>query len=123
MNNITIIGRLTRDPETRYLPTETLLARFIVAVDRDYKKSSGDYETDFIPVEVMGNTAEYVQNYISKGILIAVNGAMRIDRYDSEGQTRTFAKVAGKRVEKLSAKKEEPVGIEESSVNDAEVPF
>ncbi|HGZ2663411.1 TPA: single-stranded DNA-binding protein, partial [Clostridioides difficile] len=58
MNNTTLIGRLTRDPELKYIPgSGTAVSTFTIAVDRDYIKKDGTKETDFIPIEVMGKLA------------------------------------------------------------------
>ncbi len=65
MNNVAIIGRLTKDPETRFIPTTgTQVATFTLAIDRDYKNKDGSISTDFIPVELIGKPAEFVTNYI-----------------------------------------------------------
>ena len=89
MNQIILIGRLTKDPELRYLPnTGTPVATFTLAVDRNYKDKEGNVQTDFIPVEVIGKVADFVANYISKGRLVAVNGSIRVDRYMKDDANR-----------------------------------
>lgn len=83
MNNVVIVGRLTKDPELRYLTSGTAVATFTMAIDRDYKNKDGSITTDFIPVEIMGKPAEFVANYITKGRLVGVQGSIRVDRYET----------------------------------------
>lgn len=118
MTNVSmIIGRLTRDPELKYLQgSNTAVTRFIVAVDRDYTKKDGSKVTDFIPVETMGNTAEFCATYATKGRLVSVVGAMHFDKYvDDAGETRTFAKLFANKVQLLDKKKEVVSGATEGS--------
>lgn len=103
MNNINLIGRTTKEIELRYIPnTGTAVATLTVAVDRDYKDKSGNTPTDFIPVEIMGKSAEYAANYIEKGYLVAVTGSLRVDKYtDKDGNNRTFTKVFANNIQNL----------------------
>lgn len=112
MNNLILIGRLTKDVELRYIPgSGTAVANFTIAVDRDYKKKDGSTETDFIPVEVMGKPAEFCANYLGKGRLVAINGSMRVDSYQTqEGERRTFTKCAAKNVQALDKAKNDNQG-------------
>ncbi|EQG79461.1 single-stranded DNA-binding family protein [Clostridioides difficile DA00183] len=89
MNQVVLVGRLTRDPELRYIPgTGTPVASFTIAIDRDYVKKDGSKETDFIPVEVMGKSAEFCANYITKGRLVALQGSIRVDNYQTQSGER-----------------------------------
>lgn len=108
MNHVVTIGRLTKDPELRYIKgTNTAVASMTIAVDRDYTKKDGSRETDFIPVEAMGKTAEFCANYLSKGRLVAVQGSIRVDNYQNQsGERRTFTKISAKNVQALDAKKQ-----------------
>ncbi len=128
MNEIILIGRLTKDPELRYLPnTGTPVATFTIAVDRNYKDKEGNVQTDFIPVEVMGKVADFVANYITKGRLVAVNGSIRVDRYMKDDENRTFTKVSAKSIQALDSNKnksqntEAPQGFQ--AIDDDEIPF
>ena len=128
MNQIILIGRLTKDPELRYLSnTGTPVATFTLAVDRNYKDKEGNVQTDFIPVEVMGKVADFVANYITKGRLVAVNGSIRVDRYMKDDENRTFTKVSAKSVQALDSNKnksqntEAPQGFQ--VIDDDEIPF
>ena len=107
MNNVVIVGRLTKDPELKYIPgTGTPVASCSIAVNRDYTKKDGTKETDFIPFEVMGKSAEYMANYLNKGRLVAIQGSIRVDRYkDQAGQDKTFTKIAVKNIQSLESSK------------------
>lgn len=68
MNNVVLVGRLTKDPELRYIPEYgTPVTTFTLAIDRDYVKKNSTKEADFIPVEVIGGSAELCANYLTKG--------------------------------------------------------
>ena len=132
MNNVVIVGRLTKDPELKYLTSGTAVATFTMAIDRDYKNKDGSITTDFIPVEIMGKPAEFVANYITKGRLVGVQGSIRVDRYETpEGEKRTFTKVAGRNIQALESKSKVEQGeqapqeapAEFSAVDDDDVPF
>lgn len=93
MNKLIITGRLTRDPEVKAIGDNNMVAKFTVAVNRNYKDKDGNRPADFIPCEAFGKTAEFVGNYLNKGRLVEVDGEMRVDQYQNEeGENRTFTK-------------------------------
>ena len=95
LNHITIMGRLTRDPELRYTQSQTPVASFTVAVDRDFaSRDGGERQTDFIDVVAWRQTAEFVSKYFSKGSMAVVSGRLQIrDWTDREGGKRRSAEV------------------------------
>lgn len=95
LNQITIMGRLTRDPELRYTQSNTPVASFTLAVDRDFSpKDGGNRETDFIDCVAWRSTAEFISKYFSRGSLAAVTGRLQIrDWTDKEGNKRRNAEV------------------------------
>lgn len=94
LNHITIMGRLTRDPELRYTQSQTPVASFTLAVDRDYKQDGADRETDFIDCVAWRATAEYVSKYFTKGRMAVVSGRLQIrDWTDRDGNKRRAAEV------------------------------
>ena len=100
-NEIVLIGRLTRDPEVKFATTGTQIATFTVAVNRDGKTDS----TDFIPVVAFAKRAEFVGNYLTKGMLVLVSGALNIDKYKARDETmRTSAKVVARDIRFMEAK-------------------
>lgn len=86
LNHITIIGRLTRDPEIRYTQSQPPVVSFTVACDRDF----GEKQTDFIDCVAWRNTAEFVHTYFAKGSMAAVSGRLQSRRWeDRDGNKRT----------------------------------
>ena len=93
MNKLVITGRLTSDPEVKAIGENNMVAKFTVAVNRNYKDKDGNRPADFIPCEAFGKTAEFISNYVTKGRLVEVDGEMRVDQYQNEeGENRTFTK-------------------------------
>lgn len=131
MNTINLIGRLTKDPELKYIQgTGNAVARFTIAVDRGFTKKDGTKETDFINIEVWNKSAENCSNYIAKGSLVGVTGSLRIDNYkDQQGEYKSFTKVLANNIQFLNAKKSDtvadaPVGPQFAEVDgDEEIPF
>ena len=83
MNNVILIGRLTRDPEVRYTAnTQTAVATFTLAVDRPVK-SGEEKKADFPRVIVFGKQAENCEKYLSKGRLVGVQGRLQTGRYQN----------------------------------------
>ena len=95
LNHITIMGRLTRDPELRYTQSQVPVASFTVAVDRDFGgRDGGDKQTDFINCVAWRQTAEFVSKYFRRGSMAVVSGRLQIRQYqDREGNNRTAAEV------------------------------
>lgn len=84
INNVTIMGRLTADPELRQTSSGVSTCAFSVAVDRDYVSQGQERQTDFISVVAWRQTAEFVSKYFSKGKMIAVIGKLRTRIYDDK---------------------------------------
>jgi len=107
MNQIVIMGRLTRDPELRHTPNGVAVASFTLAVDRGFTpKDGGDRQTDFIDVVAWRNTAEFVSKYFTKGQMAAVTGRLQIrDWTDKDGNKRRSAEVVAENVYFTESKK------------------
>src|SRR5690554_5655090 len=94
LNKVVLIGRLTRDPELKYLPSGVSVATFTLAVNRNFKNQQGEVEADFIPIVTWRALAENVGKYMSKGRLVAVSGRIQVRNYQTqEGQTRYITEV------------------------------
>lgn len=95
LNHITIMGRLTRDPELRRTGSGIAVTSFTVAVDRDFAgKDNAERETDFIDCVAWRNTGEFVNNYFSKGSMAVVSGRLQIRSWtDKDGNKRRTAEV------------------------------
>ena len=105
MNRVIIMGRLTRDPEVRYTPTQKVVCQFTVAVDRPFLNQEGQREADFIPVVVWGKAAELCGNSLAKGHRILVEGRLQIRSYDDkDGNRHWVTEVIADRVEFIERK-------------------
>lgn len=94
LNHITIMGRLTRDPEYRTTSSNLSVANFSVAVDRDFPGQSGEKETDFIDCVAWRKTAEFLIKYFTKGDMIVVSGRLQIRPWtDKDGNKRRTAEI------------------------------
>lgn len=94
LNRITLMGRLTRDPEYRATGSGLSVVNFTVAVDRDVPNQSGDKETDFIDCVAWRKTAEFITKYFFKGSLIVLSGRLQIRSWtDKDGNKRRTAEV------------------------------
>lgn len=95
LNHIVVMGRLTRDPELRYTQSQTPVASFTVAVDRDFSsRETGERQADFIDCVAWRNTAEFVSKYFQKGSMAAVSGRLQIrDWTDRDGGKRRSAEI------------------------------
>lgn len=100
LNHITIMGRLTRDPEIRKTGSGTAVANFTLAVDRDYSsKDGGEKETDFIDCVAWKHTADFVSKYFTKGRMAVVSGRLQVRNWtDKDGNKRRTAEVVAENV-------------------------
>ena len=100
LNHITIMGRLTRDPELRRTGSGIAVASFTLAVDRDFGKTeSGDRETDFIDCVAWRQNGEFVSKYFTKGRMAVVSGRLQIRSWtDKDGNKRRTAEVVADNV-------------------------
>ena len=100
LNHITIMGRLTRDPELRRTGSGIAVASFSLAVDRDYSpKDGGERETDFIDCVAWRQTGEFVSKYFTKGRMAVVSGRLQIRNWnDKDGNKRRSAEVVADNV-------------------------
>ncbi|HLY23313.1 MAG TPA: single-stranded DNA-binding protein [bacterium] len=121
-NRIILIGRLTRDPELRYVPSGAPVASFTLAVDRPFQNQQGNRETDFIDVVAWRKTAEQVSQYLTKGRMVAVEGRLQIRSYETQdGQKRKVAEVVADGVRFLDRAKP-AAGASESAPGDQPKP-
>ncbi|GLC87904.1 single-stranded DNA-binding protein [Lysinibacillus piscis] len=90
MNQVGLVGRLTKNPELRYLSGNRIQTHFSLAINRNYKNSHGEIEADFILCAAWGKLAERIVKYCGKGSLIGVNGRMQSRSFINEHNTKIF---------------------------------
>lgn len=100
LNHITVMGRLTKDPELRYTQSGIPVVSFTVAVDRDFSgKDGSEKETDFIDCVAWRNTAKFVADYFTKGRMAVVSGRLQIRGWtDRDGNKRKTAEIVADNV-------------------------
>lgn len=108
LNTITIMGRLTRDPELRRTGKGTAVTSFTLAVDRDFTSEGQEKETDFIDCVAWRGAAEFVDKYFSKGRMAVVSGRLQIRNWkDKDGKDRRSAEVLAENIYFGDSKKSE----------------
>ena len=90
INNVVLVGRLTRDPELRYTPSNVAVATFSLAVNRNFKNQAGDYEADFISCIMWRQQAENFANWLKKGALVGITGRIQTRIYDNQQGQRVY---------------------------------
>ena len=134
INNVCLVGRLTRSVDLRYTPNGTAFGSFSLAIDRTYKNQAGERETDFINCVIWRKPAINLSNYTKKGSLIGVEGRMQSRSYDNkEGQKVYVTEVLVENFSLLESKavtegrQEAPIGnveqVQFGEVNDDDLPF
>ena len=126
LNHISLMGRLTRDPELRHTHAGKAVASITLAVERDYTAPGAEKETDFIDVVLWGNEADFTSKYFSKGRMAVVAGRLQIRNWqDKDGNKRRSAEVVADRIYFADSKKETAETQEFSEVtdDDPDLPF
>lgn len=90
LNRVVLVGRLTKDPDLKYLANGTPVATFTLAVNRPFKNQQGDQEADFINVVVWRKPAENAANYLKKGSLAGVDGRIQTRNYEGQDGKRVY---------------------------------
>jgi len=105
-NRVILVGNLTRDPELRYIPSGTAVTEIGLAVNDRRKTSSGEWveETTFVDVTLWARTAEVASEYLSKGSPVLIEGRLKLDTWEKDGQKRSKLKVIGERMQMLGAR-------------------
>lgn len=143
MNHVVLVGRLTKDPDLRFVPGEgTPVVNFTLAINRGYKNKEGKSEADFIYVEAWNKQAENIAQYCFKGSMVGVQGSLRGETYMHQEQKRSITKVRANQIEFLSSNSnsnnnsegtptftpsfEAPQGLDPNgfqAIDDDEIPF
>jgi single-strand DNA-binding protein len=140
LNKVILIGRLTRDPETRALPSGQSVAAFGMATDRYFKDKNGErqQQTEFHNIVAFGRLAEIVSQYLTKGSLAMIEGRLRTRSWqDSSGNQRSRTEIIAERMQlgpksagkvappekKPEEAKEDIPVIEEDEIDVKDIPF
>jgi len=106
INNVTLVGRLTKDPDLRYTTSGTGVATFTLAVNRNFTNQSGEREADFINCVIWRKPAETLADYAKKGVLVGVTGRIQTRSYDNQqGQKVYVTEVIADNFQLLESKK------------------
>ncbi|MEB5950528.1 single-stranded DNA-binding protein [Enterococcus innesii] len=90
INNVVLVGRLTKDPDLKYTGNGTAVATFTLAVNRNFTNQSGEREADFINCVIWRKPAETLANYAKKGVLIGVTGRIQTRSYDNQQGQKVY---------------------------------
>jgi len=103
LNKVLLMGNLTRDPEVKYTPKGTAVCDLGLAINDSFKAQDGTIKetVTYVDVEVWGRTAENCKQYLTKGRPVFVEGQLRLDQWEQEGQKRSKMKVRADRVQFL----------------------
>ena len=138
MNNVSLVGSLTRDIEVKSSQSGNSFCNFTVAVNRNFKNANGEYESDFINCVAFKGTADFMNQYMHKGMQIEVTGNIRTRNYDNDqGQLIFITEVSANDVRSLEPiRKNENAQFnnvnqvspqqfmgQESSIQDSDLPF
>tara|TARA_B100001094_G_C17852169_1_gene633210 strand:- start:300 stop:647 length:348 start_codon:yes stop_codon:yes gene_type:complete len=110
-NKVFLIGRLVKDPDSRVTTSGISLTRFTIAIDRPGKKENA--VTDFINIVTWRKTAEIANQFLKKGKLVSIEGTLRIDNYDKDGQSRQWIEVVADNFQMLDKISDETRSSEE----------
>ena len=102
-NRVILLGNVTRDIELRYTPGQTAVTDIGLAVNDRRKNQSGEWvdETTFVDITLWGRTAEVASEYLSKGSPVLIEGRLKLDTWETDGQKRSKLKVVGDRMQLL----------------------
>ena len=123
LNRVQLIGRLGKDPESKYTPTGKKVAHFSLAVSQRWKTAGETKEyTEWVNIEAWGRLGEVCQEYLKKGSLVYLEGRLKTEKYeDKEGETKYYTKVVALTLQFLDKKeKDEPVMTDEEDAGDYE---
>ncbi len=119
LNRVQLIGRLGKDPESKFTPTGKKVAHFSLAVSNRWKDKSGETKesTEWVNVEAWERLGEVCQEYLKKGSLIFLEGRLKTDRYEENGETRYYTKIVAQTLQFLDKKpsEESMLAVEEEA--------
>ncbi|MFN8412800.1 MAG: single-stranded DNA-binding protein [Anaerolineales bacterium] len=123
LNRVQLIGRLGKDPESKFTPTGKKVTHFSLAVSNHWKDKNGEVKesTEWVNIEAWGRLGEVCQEYLKKGSLIFLEGRLKTDRYEDKGETKFFTKIVAQTLQFLDKKSaDEPMISMEEDAGDYE---
>ena len=124
LNHVTLIGRLTRDAELKYLSSGTPVCKFSIAVGKKVKKGDNwEDDVSFLEIVLWGKSGESINQYLVKGKQVAIDGELHQNRWEKDGQTHSKIEIIASSVQLLGgndAKKESPKPQAKSDPDSAE---
>ena len=123
VNKVILIGRLGKDPETRYMTNGEAVCNATLATSENWKDKGGETKesTEWVNIEAWGRLGEVCQEYLKKGSLIYIEGRLKTDKYEDKGETKYFTKIVAQSLEFLDKKPaEEPMQAVEEDPGDYE---
>ena len=124
LNRVQLIGRLGKDPESRFTPSGKKVVHFSLAVSNRWKSAEGEAKetTEWVNIEAWGRLGEICVQYLHKGSLAFLEGRLKTDKFDDKsGETKYFTKVVAQSMQMLDRKpEEEPVSMLEEDAGDYE---
>jgi single-strand DNA-binding protein len=107
-NKVVLVGNLTRDPEVRYTTSSLAVCDIGLAVNDRRKNASGEWveETTFVDITLWGRTAEVAGEYLKKGSSVLIEGRLKLDTWEKDGQKRSKLKVVGETMQMLGGRGE-----------------
>jgi single-strand DNA-binding protein len=124
LNRVQLIGRLGKDPESRFTPNGKQVSHFSLAVSNRWKSAAGETKesTEWVNIEAWGRLGEICQQFLHKGSLVYLEGRLKTDKYeDKGGETKYFTKVVALMMQMLDKKQdEEPVAAVEEEEGEYE---
>lgn len=111
LNNVVLVGRMTKDAELRYTPSNQAVATFSLAVNRNFKSQNGEREADFINCVIWRQQAENLANWAKKGALIGITGRIQTRSYENQqGQRVYVTEVVSETFQLLESRKDREAG-------------
>ncbi|MDV6023409.1 single-stranded DNA-binding protein [Streptococcus canis] len=125
INNVVLVGRMTKDAGLRYTPSQVAVATFTLAVNRRFKEQNGEREADFINCVIWRQSAENLANWAKKGALIGITGRIQTRNYENQqGQRVYVTEVVADNFQMLESRNsQQQSGQNSSSQNDNSQPF
>lgn len=123
INNVVLVGRLTKDAELRYTPSQVAVATFTLAVNRRFKEQNGEREADFINCVIWRQSAENLANWCKKGSLIGITGRIQTRNYENQqGQRVYVTEVIAESFQALESRQQNDQGFNQQPQNNYQQP-